>query len=364
MSQDIRYLDEIFDEVSKTEDIIYGTAPDLPFFFLFEWNTQEQDLDMDIYEPTDDTEENRPVIIFIHTGAFFSGHNELDDVTDLSIAAAKRGYVAVSINYRLGLNVLSSYSGERAVFRGVQDASAAIRFLREHHEDFNIDPENIFIWGTSAGAFIGLHLAFSEENERPQSTYGNSSDPDLGCIHCEGNEYDQNGKPNALVSCWGAIGDLDWIDAENNIPTVLYHGTLDPIVPFESGFPFTIDIALPIVYGSSLINDKLNELDIQNELYAEEGELHEYWGTVNGNWFSGPNNYFDQIKDTAFSFLYNQLDQNQIGDINSDDEVNVLDVILLVSMVLGLEDASNSSDINDDGTIDILDVIQLVNLIL
>ena len=364
MSQDIRYLDEIFDEVSKTEDIIYGTAPDLPFFFLFEWNTQEQDLDMDIYEPTDDTEENRPVIIFIHTGAFFSGHNELDDVTDLSIAAAKRGYVAVSINYRLGLNVLSSYSGERAVFRGVQDASAAIRFLREHHEDFNIDPENIFIWGTSAGAFIGLHLAFSEENERPQSTYGNSSDPDLGCIHCEGNEYDQNGKPNALVSCWGAIGDLDWIDAENNIPTVLYHGTLDPIVPFESGFPFTIDIALPIVYGSSLINDKLNELDIQNELYAEEGELHEYWGTVNGNWFSGPNNYFDQIKDTAFSFLYNQLDQNQIGDINSDDEVNVLDVILLVSMVLGLEDANNSSDINNDGTIDILDVIQLVNLIL
>ena len=177
-------------------------------------------------------------------------------------------------------------------------------------------------------------------------------------------EYEQNGKPNALVSCWGAIGDLDWIDAENNIPTALYHGTLDPIVPFESGFPFTIDIALPIVYGSSLINDKLNELDIQNELYAEEGELHEYWGTVNGNWFSGPNNYFDQIKDTAFSFLYNQLDQNQIGDINSDDEVNVLDVILLVSMVLGLEDASNSSDINNDGTIDILDVIQLVNLIL
>ena len=30
-----RYLDEVFDEVTKTEDIIYGNAPDLPFLFLF-----------------------------------------------------------------------------------------------------------------------------------------------------------------------------------------------------------------------------------------------------------------------------------------------------------------------------------------
>ena len=66
---------------------------------------------MDIYEPEGDTLSNRPVIIFIHTGSFFSGTNELDDVVDLSISAAKRGYVAISINYRLGLNIISTYSG-------------------------------------------------------------------------------------------------------------------------------------------------------------------------------------------------------------------------------------------------------------
>ena len=44
-SQDIRYLDEVFDEVEKTEDVIYGNAPDLPFIFLFEWNTQDIDVD-------------------------------------------------------------------------------------------------------------------------------------------------------------------------------------------------------------------------------------------------------------------------------------------------------------------------------
>ena len=82
---------------------------------------------MDIYEPAGDSLTNRPVIVFAHTGSFFSGHNELDDVVALSMAAAKRGYVAVSISYRLGLNVLSTYSGERAVYRAVQDGGAAIR---------------------------------------------------------------------------------------------------------------------------------------------------------------------------------------------------------------------------------------------
>ena len=126
LSQQIRYIDEVFDGVNITEDVVYGNSPDLPFIFLFEWNTYDIDLDMDIYEPQGDTISNRPVIIFIHSGSFFSGNNNNNDVVDLSISAAKRGYVAVNINYRLGLNILSSSSGERAVFRGVQDASAVI----------------------------------------------------------------------------------------------------------------------------------------------------------------------------------------------------------------------------------------------
>ena len=303
----IRYLDEVFENVTITEDVVYGNAPDLPFIFLFEWNTYDIDLDMDIYEPEGDTETHRPVIIFIHTGAFFSGTNELDDVVTLSISAAKRGYVAVSINYRLGLNILSTYSGERAVFRGVQDASAAIRYFKEFAGEYNIDANNIFIWGTSAGSFIGLHLAFSEDDERPESTYVGGGDPDLGCIDCEGNSYDHESRPKALVSCWGAIGDLDWIDPENDVPSILFHGTADPIVPYSSGFPFTLNILLPIVYGSNLLQARLSELGIENEFHGEEGQLHEYWGTVNGNWFNGPNEFFEQIQSDAFSFLYNQI---------------------------------------------------------
>jgi len=315
-SQGTRYLDEIFNEVIKTEDVVYGNAPDLPFWFWVESNTQDIDLDMDIYEPAGDTLTNRPVIIFVHTGSFFSGYNELDDVVDLSISAAKRGYVAVSINYRLGLNILSTYSGERAVYRAVQDGGAAIRYLREFPEEFGINPDTIFMWGTSAGSIMALHLSYLDDDDRPEATYGGGGDPDLGCPICEGNDYAHDPKPNAIVSCWGAVGLLDWIDADDTVPAIMFHGTADPIIPFNFGFPFTLDIALPIVYGSNLIHDRLHEVGIENELHAESGLLHEYWGTVNGNWFGGPNEYFYQIQTDAYSFLYNYLDCSQQGPLS------------------------------------------------
>ena len=127
----MRYLDEVFQDVLITNNVVYGNAPDLPFIFLFEWNTFDIDLDMDIYEPQGDNELARPVIIFLHPGSFFSGSNTSGDMVSLATDAAKRGYVGISANYRLGLNIISTYSGERAVYRGVQDASALIRYLRE-----------------------------------------------------------------------------------------------------------------------------------------------------------------------------------------------------------------------------------------
>ena len=363
-SAQVRYIDEVFNDVEITEDIVYGNAPDLPFIFLFEWNTVDVDLDMDIYEPGNDTESQRPVIIFLHPGAFFSGSNDSDDMVSLSNSAAKRGYVAISANYRLGLNIISTYSGERAVYRGVQDASALVRYLRENHEELSINPNKIFIWGSSAGSFIGLHLAYSDDSERPESTYGGGSDPDLGCIDCEGNSYNHNSKPNALVSCWGAIGDLDWISPEDDVPAIMFHGTSDLVVPYDYGLPFTINIALPIVYGSSQIYDRLDFLNIESEIYLEENEGHEYWGTLNGTWVSGPNDYYYQIQDRSFNFLYNQLDVGEIGDINQDSDINVMDVVELVNIILGTNEANSFSDINQDNSVNILDVIQLVNIIL
>ena len=363
-NQQIRYLDEVFESVDKQEDIVYGNAPDLPFIFLFEWNTQNIDLEMDIYQPAGDTISSRPAIIFMHPGSFLFGNNEVDDMVNLSNTSAKRGYVAFNISYRLGMNILSSYSGERAVYRAVQDLSAAIRFIRENHLEYNIDPHKIYVWGSSAGAMAGLHLAYLDDDERPESTYGNNSNPDLGCINCEGNSFLQNGRPNGVIACWGAIGDLDWIESDQNIPIVMFHGSLDPVVPFNSGFPFTIDIALPLVYGSNLIHEKLNSLNIQNQFFIGDGEGHEYWGTLNGTWFGGPNENFYQITSESFNFLYSQIQSNQIfGDVNFDNFIDILDIILVIDYILN-DQYYNSADTNFDQTLDILDIILIVNIIL
>tara|TARA_B100001287_G_scaffold198881_1_gene168392 strand:- start:8723 stop:9820 length:1098 start_codon:yes stop_codon:yes gene_type:complete len=362
----MRYKNEIFDNYIKTENVVYGNAPDLPFIFGFEWNTYDIDLTMDIYEAEGDTATNRPVIIFLHPGAFFTGNNEVDDMVALSISSAKMGYVAASLTYRLGLNVLSSYSAERAVYRGVQDASAAIRYFREHHEEFGIDYDNIYVWGSSAGSFIGLHLTYMEEDERPMSTYGSGGDPDLGCIDCEGNVFDHYSYPNALVSCWGAIGDLNWINENNTIPLIMFHGSSDAVVPFNSGFPFTIDLFLPVVYGSNLINERLNTLNIQNDFYGEPNLPHEYWGTSNGTWSNGPNEYFDIIKEDAYSFLFNVKYPFQLGDINNDGLVNFLDVSHVASAIIYNDSSSfNSyySDLNFDGETNVFDLIILISFI-
>ena len=85
----IRYKDEIFSEVIKTEDVVYANAPDLPFNFAFEWFTSDIDLTMDVYEAVGDTVTNRPVIVFMHSGAWFEGSNEADDMVALSISSAK-----------------------------------------------------------------------------------------------------------------------------------------------------------------------------------------------------------------------------------------------------------------------------------
>ena len=369
-AQNTRFIDEVFDSVTVTENVVYGNAPDLPFIFLFEWNTYDIDLHMDIYEPVGDTMEDRPVIIFAHSGAFFTGSKEAQDMVALCEAAAKRGYVAISMEYRLGLNILSTYSGERAVYRGVQDGSAAIRFLREFHSDFNIDYNKIFFWGSSAGSFIGLHLSYIEESERPLSTYGNQFDPDLGCFDCEGNDYAHSSKPEALISTWGAIADLEYIDEYENVPTALFHGDLDLIVPYDEGFPFTLNITLPYVYGSLKISDRMTELGINHSLNIEENEPHEYYGSLNGNFDlgGGPNDYWDSILDTSYNFLYQYLDQLGDGDINDDNILNIQDIIVLINFILDIQEPTSdefqSADMNGDSILNILDVVIMIEEII
>ncbi|MFM9276771.1 carboxylesterase/lipase family protein [Paenibacillus jiagnxiensis] len=94
-----------------------------------------------------------PVMVWIHGGAFVTGSGSMSlyDGTKL----AKNGVVIVAINYRLGpfgFLHLSPFGAELASNAGLLDQIAALQWVRDNIRAFGGDPDNVTIFGESAGA--------------------------------------------------------------------------------------------------------------------------------------------------------------------------------------------------------------------
>jgi poly(3-hydroxybutyrate) depolymerase len=299
-----RYFDRIFNTVNKTANVIYGNAPAITSFYISESFTTPQDLKLDVFQPAGDAEPKRALIIFAHSGGFINGSKSNQDMQALSDSFAHYGYVTASMDYRLNFNLLSSNSSERAVWRGTQDASSAVRFFKQNAAVYNIDSNKIFVWGSSAGAFMALGLAYVDDSERPASTI---SSPNLGCKDCSGNNYPFSSKVMGIISCWGATKDTSWIRNNNNIPVQLFHGTSDGTVPYTEGYPFGLP-TITYVRGSQQLNEQLNRTSIYHEFYPAAGQDHEYWGTSNGTFIpAGPTAYWSDIINKAKTFMTGRM---------------------------------------------------------
>ena len=302
-----RYRDSVFDVV-KTSDIIFANVQAIPAVYVSENVTVSQNLFMDIFEPADDTLSKRPVVIFAFGGGFLIGGKDDEDAQTYCDSMAHTGYVAVSIDYRLGMNIASPSSAVRAIYRAAQDYSAAVRFLKEYAELYHIDTNYIFTGGVSAGSFSAMNLAYMQENDRPTDTYASGGlipSPDLGCLHCSGNTYNHNTKAKALLNCWGALLDSSWMDINDNTPLISFHGDADLIVPFGTGFPFTALFLMPEVYGSQPITERANNIGLFNQFHPFAGQGHNVWGTVvNNNFVGGQTPYFDTIFQETKEFFY------------------------------------------------------------
>ena len=62
-------------------------------------------------------------------------------------------------------------------------------------------------------------------------------------------------------------------------------------------------------------------------------------------------------------FLYNQLDSQELGDINLDGFINIVDVVATINIILD-DDYNIIIDMNQDDSIDILDVVLIIDVIL
>lgn len=309
----LRYREAIFENVIAHNDVLYGEAQ--------VWNIpyNNTDLFMDIYEPAGDTLEKRPLMLWVHPGGFLTGDKTADDMVALCDSFAKRGYVTATIGYRLGFNPTSQASGERAVYRGTQDMRAAIRFLKEYREEYRIDTNYTFLGGSSAGGFATLHTAYLDQDEAPSSITGGIASPDLGCLDCSGNEYQHGINLTGIVNLWGAIGDSTWIDADEDVPALLIHGTDDGTVPYGVGHPFGV-FTTPETNGSRSVSNQLNLHGIEHEFITFVGQGHEPHGTDNGTFNDPPTPYWDTIFDAINNHYFSILQPKGIS-ITGVDEV-------------------------------------------
>lgn len=245
--------------------------------------TDLQGLRFDLYQPTGDALTNRPLILLMHGGAFIMGDKATTTVGELAENFARKGYVVAVINYRMGFNPASKSSLERSAYRAVQDARAALRFLSYNAENYRIDPDCIFLAGSSAGAITALNAAFMKEDERPESTRGNfwQFQKDLGGLDESTNTYLNTYTIKAVANLWGAVHDTNLIDREENIPVLNFHGDADKIVPCDYNYPFTeLDTSITSnivskMYGSKCIHERLINQGIHSELVIFPRAGHE-----------------------------------------------------------------------------------------
>lgn len=304
----LRYQQRVFGQSYVTSNVVYGNAPALTTVYLGESVTQNINLTMDIFEPFGDTLTKRPLVVLAFGGAFLIGSKDDGDIQSVCDSLARRGYVTASINYRLGMNVADGTSAERAIYRSLQDFSAAIRYLKEYADQYRIDTNYIYAGGVSAGGFAALHMAFMDEGDRLPSSFGASgfgARPDLGCKDCSGNNFAHSTKVRGIVSFWGAIGDVNFIKPTNVLPLVSFHGDQDLIVPYATGYPFTALFVLPQVSGSFSIKQRYDQLGAFDDFTTFAGVGHNIWGLTVTNNFT-PNQYFQPIYKHTADFLFGQ----------------------------------------------------------
>lgn len=268
------------------------------------------DLRMDIYSPENDNQENRPLLLLIHGGAFIVGDKRDDLQVKLGEYFARRGYVVASINYRLGYFFIPGvYKNlERCMYKAIQDTRAALRYLSAHKNKYRIDPTCVFLAGNSAGGFTALHTAFMKQDEVWESTgsdfFGIFSD--LGCLDCSSNRETGAFKIRGVVNLWGALADTSLIDSDEKIPMLLIHGDADQIVPEGFGYPFrNIDPSTSAFFsnkvaGSGFIAQAAQDKNIPVHFISLKKQGHEPQCDNEGKY----NKNLGLIQDSMNTFLY------------------------------------------------------------
>lgn len=187
------------------------------------------ELFMDVYNPAKGSEtsykgKDKPTVIFMFGGGFIQGTRDDEDYKKWFRQLTDNGYRVISIDYRLGLkgsnkvgvaqvNVL-----DKAIHMAVEDLFSATRFIIDNADQLGVNPANIVISGSSAGAISVMQAEYEICN---RTSWAQVLPEDFNYA--------------GVMSFAGAIlsrkGEVKY--AETPAPTLMLHGTSDALVNYR-----------------------------------------------------------------------------------------------------------------------------------
>ena len=249
--------------------------------FSFQTVNQEE-LAFDYYR-SPDAKGQLPLVVYVHGGGFSMGERDNKGIQFFAKRLASRGYAVASVSYRLTMKDrgfgcdISANDKVKAINDASDDILAAVKTILNDQKVFDIDPKKVVLMGSSAGAETVLNMAFLQayQDSLPEFKYA------------------------GVISMAGAMIDVSAINVDNAIPTQLFHGTGDGIVPYGVAahhFCSGKDPGYLMLYGSGSIAERLKGIGVSYYLYSVLGGAHEWAGKPTQS-------CFEEIID----FLYNDV---------------------------------------------------------
>jgi len=252
-----RFIDDVFKEVDESTHTYF--------------EKENETLQLDVYQPQGDNEEARPLLLYVHGGGFSGGRRDTDGIKKFCRRMAAKGYVVASMSYTLVMKG-QSFSCEQPAPNKIetfkltgQDINRATRFMLKEKDNFKIASDKIVLLGSSAGAEAILHAGYWSDTRKDES----------GQIISDDFSY------AGLISMAGALVSLDWISEKSAIPTQLFHGTCDNLVPYGVAPHHYCQVSDPgylPLYGGNAIAERLKVLGKPYYLVTACQGKHEWAG--------------------------------------------------------------------------------------
>jgi acetyl esterase len=246
-----------------------------------------------IFQPLDRKEgEKIPAIVFFHGGGFTEG--SASNFTPQCIYLADKGIVTITVEYRL-----KNQHGELPLIC-ISDAKSAIRWVREHATELNIDKNRIAAGGGSAGGHLAASTALLKGFDDVNENLKISSVPNALVLFNPVLDVPEilNQMPKRMIK---TLKDKEReISPMHNLftgapPTIIFHGTADKSVPFSQAAKYC---------------DKMKELGNRCEIVPFEKLGHGFFRYNKSN-----NEAFFSTMESTVKFLIS------IGYLNEDPTI-------------------------------------------